>query len=249
MNFEIKILVDNTMPEPLLSEHGLSLSITYGREKILFDTGAGSALLHNMTLAGVPPADYTKLILSHGHYDHTGGLADVLALMPQVEVFFVPGITRKRFSRHADRPVRELTMPENCQQALMDHNKCRSVTGFTEISAGIFLTGPIPRLSGEDCGGPFFLDADGKQQDLIEDEQALLLDCGILIQGCCHAGIINTVEYCKKCCPDIPVRRIFGGLHLLHASPSRIKETQAYLKQLQLEELHTMHCTGVQLFS
>ena len=87
MNCEIKILIDNTMPEPFVSEHGLSLSITYGKEKILFDTGAGSALLHNMTLAGEDFAQYTKLILSHGHYDHTGGIADVLSLMPQVEIF------------------------------------------------------------------------------------------------------------------------------------------------------------------
>ncbi|MBR2910795.1 MAG: MBL fold metallo-hydrolase [Lentisphaeria bacterium] len=245
MNCEIKILIDNTMPEPFVSEHGLSLSITYGKEKILFDTGAGSALLHNMTLAEVDPTQYTKLILSHGHYDHTGGLADILSLMPQVEVFFVQGVTDKRFSLHADRPVKELTMPEKCQMALREHRKCHTVTGFTEISDGIFLTGPIPRLSGEDCGGPFYLDPEGRKPDFIEDEQALLLDCGTLIQGCCHAGIINTVEYCKKCRPDIPVKRIIGGLHLLHATPERLLETRSYLRQLDLEELQTMHCTGV----
>lgn len=247
MNCEIKILINNTMPEPFVSEHGLSLSITYGKEKILFDTGAGSALLHNMTLAGEDFAQYTKLILSHGHYDHTGGIADVLSLMPQVEVFFVRGITDKRFSRHADRPVKELTMPEKCQQALRNHKKCRVVTGFTEIADGIFLTGPIPRLSGEDCGGPFYLDSEGAEPDFIEDEQALLLDCGTLIQGCCHAGIINTIEYCKRCRPDIPVKRIIGGLHLLHATPERLLETRSYLRQLDLEELQTLHCTGVKI--
>ena len=248
MNFEIKILADNTMPEPFVSEHGLSLSITYGKEKILFDTGAGSALLHNMSLAGEDPAQYTKLILSHGHYDHTGGIAGILPLMPQVEIFFAAGITKQRFSRHEDRPVRELTMPEKCQKVLHLHNKCHEIAAFTEIATGVFLTGSIPRLSGEDCGGPFYLDPDGCEPDFIEDEQALLLDCGILIQGCCHAGIINTVEYCKKCRPDIPVKRIIGGLHLLHATPERLQETQAYLKRLELEELNTLHCTGHKLF-
>ena len=247
MNFEIKILIDNTMPEPFVSEHGLSLSITFGKEKILFDTGAGSALLHNMNLAGEDFAQYTKLILSHGHYDHTGGFADVLSLMPQVEVFFVPGITKKRFSCHDNRPVKELTMPEKCQEALRGHKKCHAVTGFTEIADGVFLTGPIPRLSGEDCGGPFYLDSEGLEPDFIEDEQALLLGCGALIQGCCHAGIINTIKYCQKCCPEIPVKRIIGGLHLLNATPERLLETQDCLRQLDLEELQTLHCTGVKI--
>ena len=248
MNIEIKILADNIMPEPFVSEHGLSLSITCGREKILFDTGAGTALPHNMTLSETDPGQYTKLILSHGHNDHTGGIADILPLMPQAEVFFVPGITKKRFSRHENRPVKELTMPEKCQQALQNHKRCTAITTFTEIAPGIILTGPIPRLSGEDCGGPFYLDAEGRQLDFIEDEQALLFDCGVLIQGCCHAGIINTIEYCKKCRPDIQIKRIIGGLHLLHATPERLKETQSCLTQLNLEELQTMHCTGHKLF-
>lgn len=244
MNLYVQILVDNTMPEPLQSEHGLSLSITYGKEKILFDTGAGEALLKNLAAMGIDPADYTKLLLSHGHYDHTGGIADILPRIPQADVYFAPGITCRRFSRHADRPVKELTMPEKCQKALSMHKKCHEISSFTEIADGIFLTGPIPRISGEDCGGPFYLDADGKQKDLIVDEQALLFDCGVLIQGCCHAGIINTLEHCRKCMPQIRIHTVIGGLHLLLADENRLKQTGDFLRQSGIRRMFLMHCTG-----
>ena len=244
MEAEIKILVDNTMPSPFSEEHGLSLCITYGREKILFDTGAGRALPENLKLAGIDPGSFTKLILSHGHRDHTGGLARILPLMPQVEVCYAPGLQVQRFSRHPDKPVRDITMPEDSCATLAKHANKREITSFTRIADGVYLTGAIPRLSGEDCGGPFYLDAAGNTPDLITDEQALLLADGTLIQGCCHAGIINTVEHCRKCAPQIKIRSITGGLHLLHASTARLDETGAYLKKLGLESLTLLHCTG-----
>ena len=73
---------------------------------------------------------------------------------------------------------------------------------------------------------------------------ALLLASGILITGCCHAGIINTVEACRKVRPDIAIRTIIGGLHLRHANEDRLERTASYLASLELERLVLMHCTG-----
>ena len=247
VNIQIKILIDNNMPQPFLSEHGLSLVITCGQEKILFDTGAGNALMKNLQLSDIAPGSFTKIILSHGHFDHTGGLGQILPLVPDAELYFASGITAKRFSRHPERPVKELTMPEESRKALERHKKKFEITGFTQIADGIFLTGPIPRTSGEDCGGPFFLDQDGRIPDLIPDEQALVFSSGELIQGCCHAGIINTVNYCKQCCPGLKIKTITGGLHLLHASPARLKQTTDFLRQLELQEITALHCTGAGL--
>ena len=247
MNVQIQILVDNDMPQPFASEHGLSLAITCGKEKILFDTGAGSALMKNLQQHQIDPAVFTKIILSHGHFDHTGGLGEILPLTPDAELYYAPGITTKRFSRHPERPVKELSMPESSCKALELHEKKFEISRFTQIAEGIFLTGPIPRLSGEDCGGPFFLDQDGTDPDHIQDEMALVFSSGDLIQGCCHAGIINTVNYCKQCIPEIKIKTITGGLHLLHASPARQEQTAAFLRQLDLQNLTALHCTGAGL--
>lgn len=241
---DIKILIDNTIAEPYKSEHGLSLAIRRGTEQILFDTGAGSAIRHNLSCAGLRPQDFTKLVISHGHYDHTGGIPDILPEMSNAEIYLAPGATITRFSRHEGKPVRNISMPEDAICALSRHAHIHTVDTFTEIADGIFLTGPIPRISSEDTGGPFFLDYDGNTIDTIADEQAMLLADGTLIQGCCHAGIINTLEYCKSMAPRVTIHTIIGGLHLLHASEDRLRRTADYLNTLNLKQLVLLHCTG-----
>lgn len=241
---DIRILIDNTIAEPYRAEHGLSLAIFTERDRILFDTGAGSAIRHNLACAGLCPRDFTKLVISHGHYDHTGGIAEILPEMPSAKIYLAPGATVTRFSRHEGKPVRNISMPKDGVDALSGHAHIYEIGTFTEIADGVFLTGPIPRISTEDTGGPFFLDHDGNTVDTLADEQAMLLAEGILIQGCCHAGIINTLEYCKRCAPQIHIHTIIGGLHLLHASEERLKQTADYLNTLQLKKLHLLHCTG-----
>lgn len=241
---EIRILVDNTALSPWRGEHGLSLQIRYGAEQILFDTGAGEALFPNLRTAGIAPGSFRKLIFSHGHNDHTGALKHLLALSPGLELFHAPGIDVARFSLHPGRLPRDISMPSACRAIFQNHSKKREISSFSEIAPGIFLTGPIPRESGEDTGGPFFFDAAGRFPDTIADEQALLLESGILISGCCHAGIVNTVEYCRKKRPEIPLRIILGGLHLRDAAPERLHRTAGFLNSLNLEKVILLHCTG-----
>lgn len=240
---KITILADNLSIDGWQNEHGLSLLIETGRERILFDTGAGNALMPNLETGKVNLSGVSKLILSHGHHDHTGGLSQVLPLLPECEVLSGKGVTAKHFTLHADG-VRESSIPPHCAEALEKHPFKREFDRFTAIAPGIFLTGPIPRLSGEDCGGKFFHDPEGKTPDSIAEETALLLESGILIQGCCHAGIINTLEHCRKQRPDILIHTVIGGLHLLHAGEERLKQTADCLKSLSLKRLILLHCTG-----
>lgn len=239
----ITIVVDNQSARELAVEHGLALVIDSGAGRFLFDTGAGEALLPNVAALGLELASLRRVILSHGHYDHTGGLGALTAVVPDLAVYGAPGLTQLRFSRHPDRPIRELTMPASSRLALAAAAR-HEITDFTEIAPQVFLTGPIPRQSGEDCGGPFYGAASGKQPDLLADEVALLLGDGTLVQGCCHSGIINTVEYCRRRAPEIRIRSIVGGLHLAQASPERLRQTADYLLGLDLRRLVLLHCTG-----
>ena len=244
METVITVIVENQGEAPLLAEHGLSLMVEYCRKtipgRLLFDTGNGAAFAPNCKHLGIAGEKINHIALSHGHRDHTGA---VDACMPGANLYCVPGIDRERYSRHPERPVRPLTMPENCQMVLKNMT-VHWIRNCTEVLPGMYLTGPIPRVSGEDTGGPFFSDPEGRVADEIEDEQALLLDCGILIQGCSHAGIINTLTYCRQCCPDIPIHTVIGGLHLLHAGPQRLQQTADALKQWNIKNLYLMHCTG-----
>lgn len=116
------------------------------------------------------------------------------------------------------------------------------------LADGIGLTGPIPRhCDFEDTGGPFFLDAQKTSVDLIEDDQALWFETRggvVIVLGCCHSGIVNTVDYIRQVSGIAEVRGIVGGLHLLNASSQRIEGTVQALQALKLEFLIPCHCTG-----
>ena len=115
---------------------------------------------------------------------------------------------------------------------------------FDYIGYGIFLTGPIARRSPEDCGGDFFHDEACTQKDIVPEEQALLSTSGVLVTGCCHAGIINTLFHCHKMLPELPIHTIVGGLHLKNADVVRLEQTANILKQFKVKNLYLMHCTG-----
>ena len=238
----IHCLVDTIATPGYMSEFGLSLFIVENGRRILFDTGAGEALIPNAARMGLELNSATDIVLSHGHYDHTGGFAK-LDPPPQTPVYVGRGIAEPCWSLHDDGTKHEITMPIESQIALSMF-EVREVSSFTEISLGMFLTGPIPRTSGEDCGGHFFSDETCTMSNFIPEEQALLLASGMLITGCCHAGIINTVEACRRARPDIAIRTIVGGLHLRHVNEDRLERTAAYLASLNLERLVLMHCTG-----
>lgn len=246
---KIEIIVNDSPRAGYVTEHGLALLIHTPKDVILFDTGAGQALVPNAKTANFNLNSVTKLIFSHGHYDHTGGLVEFLNSGANADIYFAPGLNRIRYSRHAGLPVRDISMPESCRNALdtYPNEKKHTISAFTPISEDCFLSGPIPRLSGEDSGGPFYLDESGKTPDAISDEQALLFTDGTLVVGCCHAGIINTVKYCQQSQPDVRIRKIIGGLHLLNATQERISQTRDFLCTLNLEELIPLHCTGVEI--
>ena len=242
----MKILMNDEAAPGWESEHGLSLLFETTGATLLFDTGTSPLVLENLHQMRIDPAQVTHLVLSHGHYDHTGGIAAVLPHLPHAEVFYGTGLERERFRQRDSEPPKVLTMPLECREALerLPASRRHELTAVTPISDFAYLTGPIPRFSGETTGGRFSLDAAGAIPDEITDEQALLFTSGVLVTGCCHAGIINTVEYCRKHLPEVPISVIIGGLHLLNADQARLNQTAEYLKRLNLKRLILLHCTG-----
>lgn len=245
---KIEILIDNQAQEGFHAEHGLSLLFHFEKEKVLFDTGAGNVFKENFAKAGAAAEEISSLVLSHGHYDHTGGVASFFSFSGFTgKIFYGKGMTITRYSIHPDRPVKELTVPETSAEILenLPEERKKLITDFTKVNGDFFLTGEIPHVSFEDRGGPFFLDKEGKKKDEIVDEISLLTSGGVLVSGCCHAGIINTLLHCRKNAPHIPVRYIMGGLHLLYADEKKLSETAEILNSIKsLEKVILLHCTG-----
>lgn len=246
---KLTVLADNTAQPPFLSEHGFSMLIEHGKHRVLFDTGAGKALKYNANILNIKLTKLDAIVISHGHNDHTGGLAETLKENPNVPMFYHSGALQERFSIRNGQP-KVLSMPKKSVNTLeeMDASCMRTVNGPTEIVSGIFATGPVPRTTlYEDTGGPFFLDQNATSVDPIEDDLSLWIETKkgiVLICGCCHSGIINTLEFVEKHNPQLPVIGIVGGLHLVHASGERIQLTVNELKKRSLHFLAPCHCTG-----
>ena len=233
-------IVDNRAADGFVAEHGLSLLIEHGDERILFDTGAGAALRPNAAKLGIDLDGMTRIVLSHSHDDHTGGLG---GLAPKCPIHIGAGFDVPCFSKHADGSVHPLAVPPDARTVLAAAD-VRVGRQFSEIAKGIYLSGRIERTSGEDNGKSFYCDESCTERNYVLEEQALLTEDGVLVTGCCHAGIINTVQAFRRAVPHIAIRTIVGGLHLCHATDDEIERTGEFFGQLNLDRLVLLHCTG-----
>jgi 7,8-dihydropterin-6-yl-methyl-4-(beta-D-ribofuranosyl)aminobenzene 5'-phosphate synthase len=248
---KITILVDNHAGAGLLEEHGLSFWIEAGGKRILFDTGQGKALAQNARTLGVDLGTTDTLVLSHGHYDHTGGIPHVLRLARNPEVYCHPGVVQPRYAIRDGRS-RSIQMPSEAMTAIDGlpprclHWACDPVL----LAEDIGITGQIPRKY--DCREseePFFLDPEGKRSDPVADDLALWMrkdDGLVVVVGCAHAGLVNTLDYVRQLHDGMKIRAVIGGFHLGGADRDRITRTLDGLRPLLPEMLVPCHCTGDQ---
>ncbi|MBP9900556.1 MAG: MBL fold metallo-hydrolase [Verrucomicrobia subdivision 3 bacterium] len=248
-NLRITLLVENSVQrQGLVAEHGLSFHIQIGERSLLFDTGQTDLALMNAEPLRLPLDRLQAIVLSHGHYDHTGGLPAILDAAPNAPVYLHPAAFEKKYSKSPNGKTRFMGMNPTTAQALHGRRNYVETTRCTQLGDGIFVTGEIPRVNPyEDTGGAFFLNADGTRPDPLTDDQALVIDLGcrvVLLLGCAHAGVINTLDHVQHLTGGKPVRAVIGGLHLGSASAERIEQTIARLRETNLECLAPIHCTG-----
>ena len=159
----ITLLVDNEAPPWLAAEHGFAAWIDTGDECFLFDTGQGSALEPNARTLGLDLKRASALVLSHGHYDHSGAVPAFLASNRRAQIVYGRGATIVRFSCHPQQPARQISMAGTVREALAQlplERRC-VLDAPRYLRPGIGITGPVPRQTAfEDTGGPFYLDED-----------------------------------------------------------------------------------------
>jgi 7,8-dihydropterin-6-yl-methyl-4-(beta-D-ribofuranosyl)aminobenzene 5'-phosphate synthase len=243
-------LVENSVHvRGLRAEHGLAFHLQCGGRSLLFDTGQSDLLLANADALGVDLSRLDAIVLSHGHYDHTGGLPAVRRRAPQARLFLHPAAMEPKFSANAVGPARPAGMTEPSLAAIREAGEAVTWTRQpTEVLPGVFATGQVPRETAfEDTGGRFFLDATATRPDPLVDDQALFFDTAeglVVVLGCAHAGVVNTLRHIRRLTHNQRIHTLIGGMHLLTADATRMNATVQALRELEVARLVPAHCTG-----
>ena len=219
---------------------------------MLFDTGQTSAvLLHNMALLDVSPRDVDTLALSHAHNDHTGGLPAVLAQRPGIPLYASSDIGRPRFS-HKDGRYHHIGMPMT-GEALAHFADLRLSAGPQEVLPGVWTTGDIidrPEVEGR-SPSHVVPDGDGWRADPYQDDMSMVVetvDGLVLVLGCCHAGLLNTLAHVTRTFGREPFT-VMGGTHLASADDAQLQHIVEVLQGMSgLKHILPSHCSGERPF-
>ena len=251
MSISITTLVENTVAQSgthLIGEHGLSFLVETENHKILFDTGQKLALCHNTSVMGISLGEIDSVVLSHGHYDHTGGLQCLLEHYRNFTLYAHPNVFNEKIKGASDK-YKYIGIP--VEKNLLDKKKVRLILDKkpVQLSSRVMTTGEIPLENDfEEVGSTFFLKKDsGIVADTLNDEQALILETDnglVVLVGCSHRGVINTIEHVIELTGEDKIHALMGGLHLQKASGSKLKKIIDHLHHYELKKIGVGHCTG-----
>jgi len=251
MRVRITVLCDNSVGpvSGTLGEHGFAALIELqGGEPLLFDTGQGLTLLHNAARMKKDLSKVRKVVLSHGHYDHTGGLMPLLRDSGGREVFANDGIFAQRHRVKDTGEWYPIGMPfarSAYEEAGADFNLAAA---FREIAPDIFLSGEVPRVTSFETGDRgLFGDASGQTIDVTPDDQSLVIATAkglVLLLGCCHAGLVNTLAHIAGQIGSADVHAVIGGTHLGFCGQKQLEKTIEAIRAAGVRKLAVSHCTG-----
>ena len=245
----VTVLVENTARgDRLGGEHGLAYWIECGPKRILFDTGQGDLFDRNAEAMGIDASTASAIVISHGHYDHAGGLPTALKLNRHAPLYIHPAAFTPKFTRDADGTGREIGMRGPVSLDIRSAADLIPTPTPTEVVPGIRVSGRVPRAHNfEDAGGPFFRDAACTIPDPLDDDQAVYFRCKrglVVLLGCAHAGVVNTISHIQAISGGWSVHAVIGGMHLRSASRARIDATIRAFREHHIGRLAPCHCTG-----
>ena len=251
MAVTITVLSENTAGSgDHLAEWGLCLLVETDATSVLYDCGASITAVHNADALGIDLSGIERIVLSHGHFDHTGGLRAVLARMRRgVEVIAHPDIWEAKYSRRPGRPERYIGIPhvpEVLESAGAEFHLSREPVA---LSDDVSTTGEVPLVTDfETVDDTLFVKTGSDYQaDSVPDDLALAIktELGLVVVcGCAHRGLINTVYRAQEVSGMDQVHAVIGGAHLMHSDAVRISRTLRALQEMDVKQIALGHCTG-----
>lgn len=254
MKTKITVLCENSVltPFPLIAEHGLSMLIEQG-DATLFDTGQGLGIVNNMRILGKDPKNFARLIISHGHYDHTGGIMPFLESRGSaIPVFAHPNAFSKKVAQiptgadPIEVPIGMRASKEDMEKA---GAKFEPLSGFHKITDTLAALTEVKRPAGWKTWDVRLKQKEGDKtvDDSFNDDCSLLLvtDSGpVVLLGCAHAGIVEILDDLSERSGYREFHAVIGGTHLETASVDYVEKAIAALKKYRVKKIAVSHCTG-----
>jgi len=247
MPVRLTILCENSVrPQAgLIGEHGFACHVETPAGNYLFDTGQGFGILQNAAVLKKDLGAVKAILLSHGHYDHTGGLPAVLGQTGSIDIHGHPDLFLERYreKRFIGIPHRREYLESLGARFVLSRQMC-------ELAPGLWLTGEIPRRTSFEQGDPLMtaLCCGTSSHDELLDDLSLVVDSEkglILILGCAHAGLVNIMEYVLEQTGRDGFYAILGGTHLGFADDTQFEKTLRALDNYRVAKLGVSHCTGL----
>ncbi|MCG9479397.1 MAG: MBL fold metallo-hydrolase [Actinomycetia bacterium] len=249
-SISITILVENCVGlAGLKAEHGLSVLIETDGQRFLFDCGQTNQLQENASNLGLSLHNLDAVILSHGHYDHSGGLMSIIGKNPGIRVYGHPAVFEKKYIS-MDGSYRYIGM----QYKKEDYEKAGAKFMLSEksqqIGEEIYSCGFIPRTTEFEQVSPSFFKKVGKNyiEDDIPDDNCLVVQQGkknILFLGCTHSGIINTLKHVSKTWNMSGFLMVAGGMHLVDKSRQYVENVLGKMEEFNIDKVMPLHCSGL----
>ena len=253
MKARITVLCENTVIKPgaLIGEHGFSALVERGDEKVLFDTGQGYGLVHNARILGIDLNSVKKAVISHGHNDHTGGLAEFLRVGGPRDVYAHSGIFDPRYREVPDGPLKPIGIPFTRAHLEGLGANFHLSPEPQKVAEGVHTTGVVPRETSFEKGDQTLLVGceDGScSRDPLSDDLSLIVegDTGLIVLlGCAHSGLVNILKHVRKLLPEKPVKAVVGGTHLGMCTEEQMAATIEAMADMGVERVGASHCTGL----
>lgn len=248
----VTVLCENSVMRPrgLLGEHGFAALVERDGEKVLFDTGQGLALFQNAETLGIDLASVNKVVLSHGHNDHTGGLAGLLELGGKPDIYAHPDIFMSRYWEADGGSKEEIGIPHSKSYYEKLGARFRLSRKSQEVAEGIVTTGEVKRATPFEKGDAslFRSPEDGGGKDDQPDDLSLVVDGKdglIVLLGCAHAGLVNILNHVQKMSPGRKIKTVMGGTHLGFSSEEQLTGTIEAVTDMGVDQVGASHCTGL----
>jgi 7,8-dihydropterin-6-yl-methyl-4-(beta-D-ribofuranosyl)aminobenzene 5'-phosphate synthase len=246
----LTILSENYALKAPMAEWGFSVFIETENKKYLFDTGqSGDVVIQNAKSLNIDLTHLDGIILSHGHYDHVGGLVKVLQQCGPTTIFGHPGIFKERYSERNGKLV--YTGIEQTKKQLEEdfHVTFKLSSTLTQINSRLWLTGEVPQINPHEKISKHFKAKQEKtiQKDEFPDDNSLIIETNkglVLLFGCAHRGIVNIMEHAKNSL-NKPIYGFVGGTHLHDSSNDHYNFVAQYIKENNINFMAPGHCTGI----